>query len=417
MEDKEGYTYSGKAGTVNWIDGKPAVILFLNDITQEKKTKEKLYELAYIDQLTGIPNRQRLKDDFAALEEKIANKETTGAVALFDLDYFKAVNDTYGHNTGDIVLRRLAEHLNGEKEFANRIYRLGGDEFVILLTDPPDGITKDDAVRNYYAEILSTTLRSYTLPNIDLECTLSMGVSFFPKHGKTLSEVLRKADIALYEAKGIGRNQMVFFEDRYDIAQKFKDLYINIQPILLSSGKTFGYELIDCGSGDKDNYESVSLSELNRALDALGLKDIENSMQYFISYTKQLLSPTVLSGLPKNKFIVQLRLTGNEPENDSDTYSLLKEAGYQLALCGLQSSKPLPDVFELVNYCKFAPEDKNTQMQKSIISDNPKVRFIAAKVDTQAAFEMAKSIGFHMHQGYFFSNLPAVVRRQKKSAR
>ena len=413
LEDKEGHTFSAKVGPVDWIDGKSAAIFFLSDITQDKKNKEKLYALAYIDQLTGVSNRQKLKEDFEAFEAKIGDNKAAGAVALFDLDHFKKVNDTYGHNTGDMILRRLAEHLSGEKAFAGRLYRLGGDEFVILLTAPPEGVTEDEDVRAYYSELLATTLRSYTLPNIEMECTLSMGVSFFPKHGSNLAELLRKADIAMYKAKDGGRNQVVFFDEHYDIAQKFKDLYINIQPILLESGKTFGYELIDKGSGEEEGEETVTLSEFNRALDALGLKDIENEAHYFISYSRLLLNPSVLKGLPKDKFIVQISFSGRASDKDMQSYTALRNAGYSLALMNVLSSKTSQGVLSLVRYLKFNPDDANAMMQKRIIAANPKIRFIATGVDTREQFEAAKAIGYRMFQGFFF-NQPAIVKKTKE---
>ncbi|MCL2426270.1 MAG: GGDEF domain-containing protein [Oscillospiraceae bacterium] len=214
LNDISGRTFSVKHNAINWTDGKPATIFIFRDISQEKETNERLYSLAYIDQLTGVPNRQKLKEDFSVIEDKLSQQEPiSGIVALFDLDHFKAINDTYGHNTGDVVLRRLTEHLSENSYFTNKLYRLGGDEFVILLTNPSDAFNSQEEAENHYTEILSTALHAYTLPTISLECTLSIGVSFFPKHGATLSDMLKKADIALYQAKADGRNRIFFFND------------------------------------------------------------------------------------------------------------------------------------------------------------------------------------------------------------
>ncbi|MCL2003478.1 MAG: diguanylate cyclase [Oscillospiraceae bacterium] len=413
IEDSSGRTYAGGCHMVDWVDGKPAAIFVLRDITEEKEVKNRLYELAYIDHLTGVPNRQKLKEDFAEVEEKIAKNKLTGVAALFDLDHFKAVNDTYGHNTGDVVLRRLTEHLQADKAFNGHLYRLGGDEFVLLFSAPPGKFASEAEMLQQYQSLLSTALQSYTLPNIDLSCTLSMGVSVFPKHGDTLSEILRKADIALYKAKAAGRNQMVFFEDRYDVAQKFKDLYINIQPVLLGSGKTFAYELTDRGSGGEEDEGAVSLSEFNRALDALGLGDINNDMLYFIWYSKQLLNPAVLGNLPKNKFIILLNLPGQVTANDLQIYIALKKKGYKLALAGLSSSKATPELLKLADYCKFSVADTNPAMLKKVISASPNVRFIATRVDSPGVFQEAKAAGFHLYQGFFF-NQPAEMRKTKE---
>jgi len=244
-----------------------------------------------------------------------------------------------------------------------------------------------------------------------------MGVSSFPKHGSNLSDLLRKADIALYQAKAAGRNQVVFFEDHYDTAQKFKDMYINIQPVLLGAGKTFGYELVDRGQGSDEDDGTVTLSEFNRTLDALGLHDLENNLHYFISYSKQLLNPTVLRNLPKDKFIVQMSLPNNATRAgmmlDIKLYNDLRTNGYKLALTGLDGGSPVTELLSIADYCKFASSDKNYTRQKVLIAKNQRVRFIATNVDTMDDYLTAKETGFHMFQGYYF-NQPVEGRKTKE---
>jgi len=413
ISGKDGNVYSARCSTVDWIDGKPASMLFLRNITSEKQASEKLYALAYIDQLTGVPNRQKLKDDFRDLEEKISSGLLTGIVAMFDLDRFKVVNDTYGHNTGDLILRRLTEHLQEEQEFSGHLYRLGGDEFVLLFSDPPDKFESEDDRIVFYYNLLSSALRSYTLPNIDVGCTLSIGVALYPSNGYNLSELLRKADIAMYQAKNSGRNQIIFFEDRYDVAQEFKDLYISIQPVLLESGKTYGYELVDRGNNNEEEDESiVNLSGLNRTLDALGFEDIGNDTCYFITYTKQLLNPAVMKTVPRDKYVVQIVLKARELKNDLRIYQELRKNGYRLALTGLHSGKLMPESMQLADYCKFSASDKNLIMQKRIIEKYPKTKFIATMVDTTESFQAAKDAGFRLFQGVFFRQ-QTVVRKTK----
>ena len=416
-DDTAGRTYSVNCESVKWIDGKDATAFFLRDITTEKEARDRLYALAYTDQLTGVPNRQRLKEDFGAMEERIINNEASGIIALFDLDHFKTVNDTYGHNTGDVVLRRLTEHLQGEKAFSGHLYRLGGDEFVFLYSGPSDRFTSEEEMKHYYNDLLSAALRSYTLPNITVVCTLSIGVSLFPKHGVNLSEVLRKADIALYKAKEGGRNRIVFFEDQYDAAQKFKDLYINIQPVLLGSGKTFGYELIERGANTEKDERVVSLDGFDRTIDALGFNDLENRFRYFISFSRQLLDPAVLRNLPKGKFIVQMAAPDKSSEHDLQNalsvYRELHMNGYKLALTGVSSDNPQSELLSLADYCKFCSSDYDTSAQKRIIASNPRVKFIAANVDSQEHFKAAKEAGFNLFQGFFFKQ-PVVGRRTKE---
>jgi len=420
IEDFSGRSFTVRRNTLNWADGKPATIFMMRDITPSKEANERLYALAYTDQLTGVPNRQKLKEDFAVIEEKISKEEPiSGVVALFDLDHFKTVNDTYGHNTGDVVLRRLTEHLQSSSHFANHLYRLGGDEFVFLFSNPSNAFSSDEEMLKHYKDIISTALRAYTLPNIDVKCTLSIGVSFFPKHGYNLSDILRKADIALYQAKAAGRNQIVFFEDHYDTAQKFKDMYINIQPVLMGVGKTFGYELVDRGQSGESEDGVVTLSEFNRTLDALGLDDIENKHHYFIQYSNQLLSPTVLKNLPRDKFIVQVNISPNAKtsgvalKNDLALYEELRKNGYKLALTGLDSATPMTELLNIVDYCKFAQSDTNHGRQKILIAKNQRVRFIATDVDSTEDYLTAKDTGFHLFQGFYF-NQPVEGKKTKE---
>ena len=417
IQDMEGRSYNARCCRVEWIDDKPAAVFYMRDITQEKAQNELLYAMAYVDQLTGVPNRQKLKEDFNAIEAKIANGSVSGVVALFDLDHFKAVNDTYGHNTGDLVLRRLTEHLQGEKDFNGHLYRLGGDEFILLYSEPSSKFESDDLLRAHYEELLAKALRAYTLPTIEVKCTLSIGVSVFPHHGENLSELLRKADIALYKAKADGRNQVTFFESQYDTAQKFRDLYINIQPILNSAGKTFGYELVDRGNTGDEEDTTVNLNEFNRTVDALGFNDIENNVQYFITYSKQLMNPAVLKSLPREKFIIQILLPADVVQGElNEQLALCKDLrknGYKLALIGLHSGVSTQELLEIADYCKFARSDKNTMKQKMLISGNKRVRFIASDVDTQAAYQAAKDMGYQLFQGFYF-NQPVIGAKTKE---
>jgi EAL and modified HD-GYP domain-containing signal transduction protein len=416
LKDKAGRTFSASCNVVDWFDGEQAAVFFTRDITKEKEFSDKLYSLAYLDQLTGIPNRRKLQDDFEALEEIITDNMLCGVVALFDLDHFKAVNDTYGHNAGDLILKRLTEHLQSNAEFNGHLYRLGGDEFVLLFSDAPDKFGSDKKMLEHYKELISTALCSYTLPNIDVACTLSIGVSMFPKHGLNLSEILRKADIAMYEAKTNGRNQVCVFEDRYDTAQKFKDLFVNLQPVLYASRETFGYDLVDRGDSNDEEGENntVNLSGVNRTIDALGLEDIQNDLRFFISYSSQLLNPAVSKTLPRNKFIVQVSLPESITKSETEIYLNLRKNGYKLALVGLCEGNAAKEVLALADFCKFNAAKIGQEAQKKIIAENPKIRFIATEVDSPEDYVKAKNLGFNLYQGFFFNrNQPDVTRKTK----
>lgn len=408
VSDGEGRVFSVSCVGVEWVDGTEAILVVTRDVGEERATRERLYHLAYTDQLTGAPNRQRFREDFDAVAEQIENEALCGMVAIFDMDNFKSVNDTYGHNTGDIMLRRLIEHLDGDPAFQGHVYRLGGDEFVLFYAEP--GVKSEQELRERYGDIVQGAFRTYGLPNIELTCTISMGISFFPRHGTTVSELLRKADIALYKAKEGGRDNFVFFEDRYDTAKKFRDLYIHIQPILTGGQKTYGYELIDRGNDEDEPDGEIMLTDANRTLDALGLEDIENDARYFIAYTRQLLSAVARRNLPRQKFIVQVRLAPAMNFEDLLLLRQLRDIGYTLAVTGLRAENAAPEIFGFADFFTFDAGSRNLAAENKIIRGNATKTFIAQDVNTLQDFDIAKRRGFKLYQGYFFE---APVKRQK----
>ncbi len=412
IKDRTGRVFSVKRNTVMWIDGKPATAYIARDVDAERSTKEKMYRLAYFDQLTGMPNRQKLKEDFEASEKDISNNRLCGILAIFDLDNFKTINDNYGHNTGDEMLKRITAYLEADSSFKGRLYRLGGDEFVLFYKENPGRFEDQTAFRTYYQEILQKALLAYTMPNIEDKCTLSMGVSFYPAHGDNLSELLRKADIALYKAKAEGRNKVMLFEDKYDASKKFKDLYINIQPILIKNGNTYGYELVDSDRSVVEDDNTYSLTEFNRTLDALGLNDIRDNSRYFISFTKQLFNKSVLKNLPKDKFVIQIQASDRCTDEKLQLYKQLHSYGYSLSLSNVDSTNLTRELLALAEYCKFAPEGINGSEQALLIAANPNKTFIASDVSTTEQFETAQRRGFTLFQGYFF-NSQVITKKEK----
>ena len=203
--------FSVRMDAVTWLDDKPATSLLFTDITDMKRAQAELSRLAYSDALTGLPNRLCLRTRFEAMEEEIRRGKKEGILALLDLDHFKDINDTYGHSAGDAVLRRLADCITAKDGFYDHMYRLGGDEFILLFSEEPGCFATEADFLAHYRERISQIMIPYTTPDIESFCTLSVGVAVFPKHGNTYSDILRKADIALYKSKGLGRNSFTFF--------------------------------------------------------------------------------------------------------------------------------------------------------------------------------------------------------------
>lgn len=409
----QGETFSCFLKKVEWLDKRSATLLCMRNISPEMDAQKSLYNLAYLDHLTGVPNRQKLKEVFDAISKDIESGAKSGIIAMFDLDNFKAINDTYGHNTGDVMLRRLTEHFEGDPAFAGHLYRLGGDEFVLLFVDTPGQFASETEQMLYYDKLLDKCLLSYSMPNIELACTLSMGIASFPQYGHNYSELLRKADIALYKAKTAGRNQKIFFQDRYDTAKKFKDLFINIKPILTDQGNTFGYEMTDRGNSQEQSENSMVLVDFDQTIDALGINDIDSSSRYFLSFTRQLLNPAVLKNLPRDKFIIQVPATPTVSSQQLDKYTQLKMHGFSLSLTGVQGESSTPaDLLALADYVKFDDKALTNPVQVAFMQKHPGKKYIASHVNTEDDFLKTRRQGFALFQGFFF-NTPTKVHKTK----
>ena len=171
--------------------------------------QSKLREQAIRDALTNVFNRRYLED---TLERELARAERESyplCLIMMDLDYFKDVNDTYGHEAGDVVLKALAETVMRQSRQGDFVCRYGGEEFVLVM--PNIGIE----TARQRAEELHQTVNLLNIPygNFNLTTTISMGVAAYPEHGKTKEELLRAADRAMYIAKHTGRNRVVVYPE------------------------------------------------------------------------------------------------------------------------------------------------------------------------------------------------------------
>ena len=179
-----------------------------NDITVCKPDDEKNRYLAFHDALTSLPNRAF----FESLQRQVISqaKHTASELALFflDLDNFKQVNDSHGHETGDQLLIAVAERLRAVTRKADTVARLGGDEFVIFLSD----IRDHDVVPQLARKLLDALASPFMLDGLRIETSVSIGIALYPRDGDDGSDLLRKADRAMYLAKHAGRNSFRFHE-------------------------------------------------------------------------------------------------------------------------------------------------------------------------------------------------------------
>jgi diguanylate cyclase (GGDEF)-like protein/PAS domain S-box-containing protein len=185
----------------------------LTDITLRKAAEDEMRSLAFYDPLTELPNRRLLLDRLQQALTVSARTRHQGALLFIDLDNFKTLNDTLGHDIGDLLLQQVAERLLGCVREGDTVARLGGDEFVLMLEE----LSEDSTVAAAYAstvgdKILQRLGESYRLAVHDYRCTPSIGATLFGAKREDVTEVLKRADVAMYQAKAGGRNAQCFID-------------------------------------------------------------------------------------------------------------------------------------------------------------------------------------------------------------
>ncbi len=183
------------------------------DISERKANEEQIRRLAFFDALTGLPNRRLLLD---RLQQAIATRGRnphSGALLFIDLDNFKALNDTLGHDVGDLLLIQVARRLGECVREGDTVSRLGGDEFVVMLedlsADPEAAAPQAEGVGE---KILAALNRPYTLRGSEHHSTPSIGITLFNDSRDHIDDLLKRADLAMYQAKDAGRNTLRFFD-------------------------------------------------------------------------------------------------------------------------------------------------------------------------------------------------------------
>ncbi|AFZ15149.1 diguanylate cyclase with PAS/PAC and Chase2 sensors [Crinalium epipsammum PCC 9333] len=204
------------------------LVAVIRDITERKRIEEdlkktaaelmrsneelqlsgnQLRHLAYHDNLTGLPNRKQFYERLKECLEDASSNNKLVALLFLDLDGFKQVNDTLGHDTGDKLLKIVAQRLQGCLRGGDTVSRLGGDEFTVILPT----IRKEQDAAIVAEKILATLAQPYTVEEHNIEVTVSIGISIYPLHGDSLENLIKQADVAMYAAKDLGRN-------RYELA-------------------------------------------------------------------------------------------------------------------------------------------------------------------------------------------------------
>ncbi len=250
----------GRWTLVRGDDGQPQSILAINtDIRQRKASEREIQRLAFYDALTGLPNRMLLMDRMHQALATAQRRQQGGALLFIDLDNFKTLNDTLGHDQGDLLLQQVAQRLNTCVRSVDTVARLGGDEFVVMLEElSPKPHELALHARGVGEKILAMLAVPYALQGYQYRSTPSIGIAPFTGEHTTVGELLKQADLAMYQAKTAGRNTLRFFDPDMQAvvtaragletdlrsALMQEEFLLHFQPQIHQSGRCVGVEAL-----------------------------------------------------------------------------------------------------------------------------------------------------------------------------
>lgn len=431
-----------------------------SDISERKAAEMEIESLAYYDPLTHLPNRRMLMD---RLKQAVAGSERSqrqGALLLIDLDNFKTLNDTHGHDKGDMLLKQVAQRLNACIRDEDTVARLGGDEFVVMLRDLNESRTEAAKQAEVVGEkILAALSEPYLLPGVEQHSSASVGVTLFCGSRDNSDELFKRADLALYQAKAAGRNALRFFEPEMQSAvnaraelevelreaiasQQFTVLY---QPQVDAAGHISGAEALVRWKNPRRGLvypgEFISLAEetglilplghwvLKEACTQLALwaqspKTAHLTMAVNVSarqfhqrdFQDEVLDILDASGAPANRLKLELTesLLASDIEDMIGKMAELKHWGVGFALddfgtgySSLSYLKRLPlDQLKIdrsfVRDALTDPNDANIAQTIVTLGQSLGLSVIAEGVETVAQRDFLAASGCHHFQGYLF---------------
>lgn len=253
-DGKERWFHVGKVPILG-SEGKNQLLCVATEITDLKAKEATIKHQAYYDDLTNIPNRSMYKKKMESILKSDQLNDQRFALLFLDLDRFKYVNDTFGHDAGDALLRNVATRLQTAIRDSDTVFRFGGDEFTILATE----ITERQDVANLAKRILTTISEPYLFNQHKFITTASIGISLYPDHATEIASLTKYADIAMYQSKQQGKNTFRFYTAEMETALSAKlrlemdlyeamnrdELFLHYQPIVQTkTGKLSGVECL-----------------------------------------------------------------------------------------------------------------------------------------------------------------------------
>jgi diguanylate cyclase (GGDEF)-like protein/PAS domain S-box-containing protein len=431
-------------------------IFMMQDITYQKDAKDQLNYLAHYDSLTGLPNRRLLVERLQQAMKESDRNEHLLAVMFIDLDHFKNVNDSLGHESGDILLKEAAVRLKSCVRENDTVARLGGDEFTLVLSDL---IHANNAI-HIAEKIVEEFSRPFHIKNLSLCITVSIGVTLYPFDDSNVEGLLRNADTSMYYAKKAGRNNFKFYNHEMtaraerrlaienDLRQALKrnEFVLHYQPqINTSNGAVEGMEALirwqhpQRGIIAPDQFISVAedtgliipvgewvlreACKKNRDLQACGLAPISVSVNVsasqfrdpkLVQMVDQVLKDTGLAPSLLNLEITESMLM-SEVEHAARMLEELSALGVTIAIddfgTGYSSLSylkrfPISTLKIDRSFIRDIPENKDDMLIiRAIINmaDGLGINTIAEGVETREQLEFLKLHKCHLVQGYYFN--------------
>ncbi|WP_432662479.1 EAL domain-containing protein [Wukongibacter baidiensis] len=228
---------------------------FYKAIQEKESFVQEMKDLAFNDYLTSLPNRRSIKEKLSLCIEEASNSSGKLGILFVDLDEFKIINDTFGHNIGDDLLKKASIRLRNVIRNNDIVARLGGDEFVIVLHD----VTEYDEVECIANRVIEKFKEAFILNGIHIHTSCSIGISVFPDNGEDLDTLFKNADIAMYKAKENGKNNFEIYDDSMNdlsvrklqvaeglrIALEKEEFYLTYQPkVDIPTGRITGLEAL-----------------------------------------------------------------------------------------------------------------------------------------------------------------------------
>jgi diguanylate cyclase (GGDEF)-like protein/PAS domain S-box-containing protein len=247
------------SGEIIELNGVPCILAYTTDITERKAAEQQIQRLAFYDALTNLPNRRLLMDRLGHAMAACARHRHQGALLFIDLDNFKTLNDTHGHDKGDLLLQQVGARLAGCVREGDTVARLGGDEFVVMLEElSGNALEAATQAETVARKIMAALNASYDIQPLRVHSTPSMGITLFGAEHENLEEPIKRADLAMYQSKAAGRNTIRFFDPRmqavmneraeleHDMRQALRqgEFILHYQPQVQRSGRVAGVEVL-----------------------------------------------------------------------------------------------------------------------------------------------------------------------------